>query len=125
MDISVPRTTDLEGTIAEFHEFFDKHKLYLTPQDINGTSLSSCKIVQDEPKLFIRLSKYPISKIRYVGAVLREGKFGGRVEMYRVKDAENYKIALVKQGHVIDETGTVLSQKELIQHPGYQSNKRI
>ena len=121
---SVPLTTDLEGTIAEFHEFFDKRKLYLNPHDINGTPLSSCEIVQDEPRLFIRLSNYPISKIRYVGSVLRDSRHGGRVEIYRVKDVENYKIALVKQGHLIDETGTVLSNKELAQHPGYVVNKR-
>jgi len=124
MSITAPKTTDLEGTIAEFYDFFDKRKLYLNRKDINGTSINKCDIVQDEPLSFIRLSGAPISKIRYVGAVLRDGRFGGRVEIYRVRDTEGYKIALVKQGHLIDETGEVMSLLELAQHPGYLVNKR-
>ncbi len=120
---SVPQTTDLEGTLAEFHEFFDKCILYMDPQDVRGTPLSSCELVQDKPMSFIRLTHSQTNEIRYVGAVLRDGQHGGRVEIYRVRGEESYEIALVKQGHVIDETGKVMSLMELAQHPGYIVNK--
>jgi hypothetical protein len=122
---SVPQTTDLEGTLAEFYEFFDKRRLYMSPQDISGTPLSSCDIIQDKPRTFIRLSDASVSGIRYVGSILRDSRHGGRVEIYRVRDTESYKIALVKQGHLIDETGKVMSLLDLAQHPGYNPNKRI
>jgi hypothetical protein len=118
---SVPRTTDLEGTLAEFHEFFEKRKLYLNPTDLYGTSLNKCDIIQDEPRLFIRLSPASVSGIIYVGTVLRES---GRVEIYRVRDTEGYKIALVKQGHLIDELGEVMSLMDLAQRSEYLVNKR-
>ncbi|RZD30470.1 MAG: hypothetical protein CXT77_04520 [uncultured DHVE6 group euryarchaeote] len=124
MSLTAPKTTDLEGTITEFHEFFNKRKLYLTRKDIHGTRLSECDIVQDKPLSFIRLTRTPSSEIRYVGAVLRNGQFGGRVEIYRIRDIEGYKIALVKQGQVIDETGSVMSLQELAHHPGYVVNKK-
>ena len=120
---SVPQTTDLEGTLAEFHEFFEKHKLCLNPADIYGTPLSSCDIIQDEPMSFIRLSHNSASEIRYVGTILREGRYGGRVEIYRVRAEENYKIALVKPGQVIDELGEVMSLMDLAQRPEYLPNK--
>jgi len=125
MSITAPKTTELEGTIAEFYEFFDKRRLYMSPKDISGTPLSSCDIIQDKPRAFIRLSRASVSGIRYVGSILRDGRQGGRVEIYRVRDAEGYKIALVKQGHLINETGEVMSLLELAQHPGYRPNKRI
>jgi len=124
MDLTVPKTTDLEGTIAEFRDFFEKRKLYLHPKDIYGTPLNNCDIVQDEPRTFIRLTHNPISMIRYVGTVLRDSRFGGRVEIYRIRDDKGYKIALVKEGHVIDETGEVMSLIELAQRPEYLVNKR-
>jgi len=123
MSIRVPKTTDLEGTIAEFHDFFEKHKLYLHPRDIYGTSLNNCDIVQDEPRTFIRLTHNPISMISYVGTVLRDSRFGGRIEIYRIRSDESYKIALVKTGYVIDETGEVMSLMELAQRPEYVLNK--
>ena len=124
MDYTIPRTTDLEGTLAEFHEFFEKRKLYLTSKDSYGTPLSSCDIIQDEPRSFIRLSHASVSGIRYVGTVLRESRQGGRVEIYRVRDIEGYKIALVKPGQVIDELGEVMSLMDLAQRPEYLVNKR-
>ena len=124
MDINVPKTTDLEGTITEFHDFFEKRKLYLNPEDIYGTPLNKCNIVQAEPRTFIRLTNAPVSKIRYVGTVLRDGRNGGRVEIYRIRGDEGYKIALVKTGHVIDETGEVMSLMDLAQRPEYLVNKR-
>ena len=124
MDITVPKTTNLEGTIAEFHDFFERRKLYLHQKDIYGTSLNKCDIIQDKPRTFIRFTDAPVSRIRYVGTVLRDGRHGGRVEIYRVRDTEGYKIALVKQGHLIDETGKVMSLMELAQHPGYLVNKK-
>jgi hypothetical protein len=36
---------------------------------------------------------------------------------------EGYKIALVKTGHVIDETGEVMSLMDLAQRPEYFVNK--
>ncbi|RZD31032.1 MAG: hypothetical protein CXT77_03180 [uncultured DHVE6 group euryarchaeote] len=124
MNNSVPRTTDLEGTLTEFHEFFEKRKLYLDSGALNGTPLNKCAIIQDEPRAFIRLSHASVSEIRYVGSILRDSRHGGRVEIYRVRDAEGYKMALVKQGHVIDETGEVMSLLKLAQHPGYLVNKK-
>jgi len=124
MDINIPQTTDLEGTIAEFREFFDKRKLYLHPKDIYGTPLNKCDIVQDEPRSFIKLSLDLPTQLRYVGTIFRDGK-NGRVELYRVKNTHGYKIKLVKLGQVIDENGNVMSLPELAQHPGYRVNKRV
>ncbi len=123
MDNSRLQTADLEGTLAEFHEFFEKRKLYLNSTDLYGTPLSSCDIIQDEPRSFIRLSHASVSGIRYVGTVLRESRQGGRVEIYRVRDIEGYKIALVKPGQVIDELGEVMSLMDLAKRPEYLPNK--
>jgi hypothetical protein len=124
MDINIPQTTDLEGTITEFYEFFDKRKLYLNPEDIHGTLLNKCDIVQDKPRSFMKLSSALPTHLRYVGTIFRAGK-NGRVEIYRVKNTHGYKIKLVRLGQVIDENGNVLSHKELAQHPGYRVNKRV